>query len=178
MGFFGFGKGKGEKEEVTQLILAQYQEINHAITGDLHPFNALVRFFNATSKLQDNIALIKQVVLRSAPAKDRKDADNLLRLLEGVVDNAGRRKFGWNRTEKGENVTEDNVFIDPHLGHNTLTLTQLRASGWDNEKKHSTYDGDTLNFNPYTRAAKNFYMSYKELPTTLKNILKILGTNV
>jgi hypothetical protein len=178
MGLFGFGKSKGEKEEVTQLILAQYQEINQAITGDLHPFNALVRFFNGTSKLQDNIELIKQVVLRSATSKNKKEAENLMRILVNELNKCGRARFGWNRTDHGETVTEDNIFIDPHMGHNTLTPTQLRAKGWDNEKKHSTYGGRDLNFNPYTHAARNFYMSYNELPSTLQGILKILGTNV
>ncbi len=88
---------------------------------------AIVGFFQITSNYHDEFSEIEKIIRRDDGLKDEKK-DKFLSDLSRFFDNAGRCTYGWNRTKKGEMVTEDNVYINPKIPldeyFNTRTVRQ------------------------------------------------------
>lgn len=89
---------------------------------------AIVGFFQTTSKYHDDFSEVMWVIAcQGGTLKDEKK-DKFLSDLSRFFDNAGRCTYGWNRTKKGEMVTEDNVYINPKIPldeyFNTRTVRQ------------------------------------------------------
>jgi hypothetical protein len=102
------------KQKVMQLLTEEEGKLREALRKDKHPFESIVLFFSATSRLQDNLSLIRSTVKRSAK---RADKDAVLCALEkftrqvNEVGRTGRKGTGINRTNKGEEVNMDNIFL-------------------------------------------------------------------
>ncbi len=89
---------------------------------------AIVGFFQITSKYHDDFSeVIWKIACQGGTLKDEKK-DKFLSDLSRFFDNTGRCEYGWNRTKKGEVVTEDNVYINPKIPldeyFNTRTVRQ------------------------------------------------------
>ena len=77
------------------------------------PLCAIVTFFDQISRWHDRSSEIRDLI------KDFKEVNwgqydlliEALDLLQIQFFNAGRDKYGWNRTNRGETVTEDRVFL-------------------------------------------------------------------
>lgn len=75
-----------------------------------NPLDRLVYFFDVVSKWHDRgIGEIIQGLEQAGP-RYAKFLESV-KTLQAHFDNAGRNQFGWNRTEEGEKVTADKVFL-------------------------------------------------------------------
>lgn len=89
----------------------ELQRVQRASESD--PLCAIVPFFDQVSRWHDRSSEIRDLI------KDFKKGNwgqytpliEALELLQNHFVNAGRDKSGWNRTQKGETVTEDRVFL-------------------------------------------------------------------
>ena len=85
------------------------EEIDAAYT--VRPLDGIVQFISSTSRWQDrNIGKI----IRRFEKANTGQYDGLLteiRIIHKHVNAAGRDIFGMNRTRKGEEVTDDDVFL-------------------------------------------------------------------
>ncbi len=91
---------------------------------------ALVTFFNLTSPwhdrgLRDLIERLEQVNWRGQYSSMIEQLGHLHALFE----KSGRSKHGWNRTKKGEEVTEENVYLGNTNGIWTFKIADFRKGG-------------------------------------------------
>jgi hypothetical protein len=95
-------------------------------------FAQVIQLFNACSVEHDSIS--DYSIQRNILSECKQDNEALL--LDQLIDhiaNAGRDRFGINRTKSGETVTMDNVHWRPIHGLNTKTLSYW--AGYKDEKK-------------------------------------------
>lgn len=105
------------------------KEVNAIDTMD-NKVEAIVRLFQVLSPLHDEDGFNQEITLLSkyASRKMRKQI-NALQILQMHVRHAGRCEFGMNRTQKGETVTPDKVYLGNLYGLWTKT-----ADYWLSEK--------------------------------------------
>jgi hypothetical protein len=96
-------------------IMVELQELNRnlKIIGDqLDSLKAIVEFFDEVSKWHDRGLTDVLEEFTAANYKHRYDAIiGNLSALGKHFSNAGRDRYGWNRTEKGEVVIDSKVFL-------------------------------------------------------------------
>lgn len=157
MGLFGlFGKSK--KQQATNILVEEYQHINQSFKQE--PFQGIITFLNATSRLQDNLEAIRAII----PKKDEQ-AQNAFRIFEGIIKEAGRDRY-TNRTQPGEEVTMFNVYLGGNTG-NAWTFTIYQ---WITEKKEHKAKGEKI--------ARDFLRSYENLPDTMRELFKALNIQI
>ncbi len=98
-----------------QDILEKYKEVPNDSKGAI---THLIAFMEDVSKFQDKgyFSNGHQFKMEKYFPEYYETANSLNRHLE----NAGREKYGWNRTTKGEKVTLDNVYLGNIEGLFTL----------------------------------------------------------
>ena len=111
MGLFGSLFNKKDNAVVSQLVEAR-QSINEAF-NEHNPLIALVKYFDATGKLDDNLGII-QAGLREQNKSE--EFQNALKAFGAHVRNSGRVSSGYNRTQHGETVTTSNVWLGGDIG--------------------------------------------------------------
>jgi hypothetical protein len=72
---------------------------------------AIVRFFQIVSPLQDAGGFIKTIRVFEKHARGHEKTLKALKDLQSQLQKSGRCQYGMNRTELGQEVTEDNVFL-------------------------------------------------------------------
>lgn len=96
---------------------------------------SITPFFNLISPFHDEQPLA--LVIERLKQKNRRGQyhwmiDPLEQLSAHFVI-AGRDRFGWNRTQTGEEVTEDNVFLGDIDGYWTKTVSYIKTQKDDAE---------------------------------------------
>ncbi len=92
----------------------------------------LVEFFDEISKFQDEGDFETGIELRMKEYIPQGYI--LLKRINADLKRFGREKYGWNRTEKGEKVTLDNVYLGNVYGINTFTVLK-----WINTPEDATH---------------------------------------
>ncbi|MGV8172160.1 MAG: hypothetical protein ACP5OA_05720 [Candidatus Woesearchaeota archaeon] len=165
MGLFGPSKAETQTKET---LLEAYTKITEALNKTRSdPFDAIVIFFNATSKLQDNMDVVNAVLNKSIPKKDEA-GQNALKFLREEIHKSGRDIYGMNRTKPGETVNIENVYLGNISGLWTFTIRE-----WIN---HGNKDKGS--FKIIQNQASKFVSGYKELPQTIKKLLMYLKVQV
>lgn len=100
---------KEKRERVLSEIEALGKELNNLKGRE--GIETIVQFFNAISAVQDSLDPSTTAEIRSYLQKKKKEAAEKFDDLCKHIANSGREKFGWNRTKKGEVVTEDKVYL-------------------------------------------------------------------
>ncbi|MEO5635146.1 MAG: hypothetical protein ABIS26_00320 [Candidatus Paceibacterota bacterium] len=96
---------------------------------------AIVRFFNTTSIWQDrDLATIVRELKDVGDQKNAAAVESLGKLFEQFR-MTGRAQYGWNRTEKGQLVTEDDVYLGNIWGIWTFNVSYWREVGKRNDPK-------------------------------------------
>jgi hypothetical protein len=168
MAFFGI-KNKAEKEAVN-ILLEGYQKLKQ-VESELHKehaFKVLVDFFNATSTMHDSLPIIIEAL------KNNKKASVALGAFQAELKKGGRDPYGINRTEKGERVTNDKVYLGDIYGLHTLNITKWLKSDHAKKDYKGSYSGKKLGFNPIYQQAENFVESYLQ-PKEGESLLKIMA---
>lgn len=91
-----------------------------SLSAGIDPLPVLIDFFNTTSPWQDH-GVIGRLV-QEARRSGNKALFQALVNLDAHIDNSGRKQHGWNRTEPGEAVTADRVFLGDIFGIWTKTV--------------------------------------------------------
>lgn len=81
----------------------------------------LVRFFSYISPWHDRLAEIDDIIRGLADGNHYNRVLMNLRILRPHFVNAGRERYGWNRSRPGEQVTPDNVYLGNVYGLWTFT---------------------------------------------------------
>ncbi len=175
MGFLGF-KNKQEKantKTVMDLLVESQKKFDELYTKSWHPFDRIIVFFNATSKIQDHLELINAEI-ENLSGKEKTEAKHLFEFLSQEIKKAGRHPYGINRTKKGEHVTEHNVFLGDTHGLFTKNIADWKRTEYNDPNYKGTYAGTKLSYNPITEQANGFVNSHKELKTTINKLIQIL----
>lgn len=95
------------------------------------PLDGIVNFFSIISPWHDREDEIDQIVtdLQAVNYGQHSELIQKLEMLRKHFQNAGRNRYGWNRTEKGESVTADKVFLG-----NIFGLFTHSVSFWKQQK--------------------------------------------
>lgn len=164
-----------QRQRAVSLLRNAHDEIHGAIEGSAHPFDSMIRFFNATSELHDNIDELHKAVAASGLKKaEFKSAQEVLSQLQEQIRNGGRSPYGINRTNPGEKVDESNVFLGNVWGLWTFPINKWRSTEYNDVNYNGEYGGNKLGFNPITRQAQRFVQSYKTMPGNIKKLLGYL----
>ncbi len=95
-------------------LVPQLQRLRDTlVTNDARPLYGIVQFFNEVSAWHDRSDEIGQIIVALQEVNYGQYAELIqhLETLRKHFCNAGRDRYGWNRTEKGETVTADKVFL-------------------------------------------------------------------
>lgn len=107
-------------ERALESIRADVGEMVQGVRESLekHPLDGIVLFFDSVSKMDDRIEKVREVIRRFEEVNrgqyDQTITD--LRTLKAHISNAGRNRYGHNRTEPGETVTPQKVFLGDTYG--------------------------------------------------------------
>jgi len=112
----------------------------------------LVEFFNLTSPWHDRGLYDITNLLRGVPCPTLR----VLEKLDVHFEQAGRNKYGWNRTMRGERVTADKVWLGGICGLFTLTIPDWQE-GKDSPKNY--WDG--TGWENYCRGMNSYDMICK-----------------
>ncbi len=117
-----------------QSLISLVRDLNGIINNINYEncYDRVIQFFNLTSKLDDRWIEISQLPLKgwkfwSFKSKDRKQAEADRAFFFKEVKKAGRCPHGINRTERGEEVTKDNVYFGDIFGIFTRTVATFEA---------------------------------------------------
>lgn len=117
-------------------LIPQLQQLKSDLTNnDTRPLYGIVQFFDQVSAWHDRSDEIGQLIvaLQETNHGQHSELISYLETLRNHFCNAGRDLYGWNRTEKGETVTADKVYLG-----NIYGLLTYPASYWqkkENEPK-------------------------------------------
>ena len=91
---------------------------------NLQPLTGIVMFFNLVSCWHDRCDEINQIIgdLRRVDYGQHTKLIEKLGVLIHHFENAGRSRYGYNRTEKGQEVTGEHVFLGGIYGVWTLNI--------------------------------------------------------
>lgn len=104
--------------------LKRFQSELEDIKKENNNFIALTNFFNLISKYQDEKSFQKELsYLEKKNKKNYKKETVILRDICQEIEICSRNKYGMNRTEKGESVTFDNVFLGDVFGLRTHSIS-------------------------------------------------------
>lgn len=129
----------GQHKKTLRTVLPELQELRKTLAEcreSSDPLGDIVVFFNATSPWHDRGI---RDVIASFEAANYGQYDEILKKLETLAlhfVNAGRCDCGWNRTERGERVTADTIFLGNIYGlftHPVLFWKQRKddeKGGW------------------------------------------------
>lgn len=114
MGLFGslFSKKNDAIASIAPQLVQARQSINDAF-NERDALIGIVKYFDATSKLHDNIAVIEAGLREHNNSTDFQQA---LKAFGAHVRNSGRDSSGYNRTHNGETVTIHNVWLGGDIG--------------------------------------------------------------
>ncbi|HYD18508.1 MAG TPA: hypothetical protein VEF76_08525 [Patescibacteria group bacterium] len=137
-----------------------------AVDATPDPIDRLVKFFNAVAPIYDQPEQLNAAVAAAQKAGSKfTETAEALRDLQVHVQQSGRDPYGWNRTEKGETVTGDNVYLGNIYGRFTKTANYWQSSF---SRDHSYADEDRQIIGGQ---AKGFVESH--VPKMHKDIAKI-----
>jgi len=143
--------------------LQQLRETHEQTSKSNDPLTAIVYFFDAVSKWYDREGVYDIIkTFSSVNYNHRYDhiLDNL-RTLQAHFINAGRDEYGWNRTSKGQTVTEDDVFLGNIYGLWTFPVSHWKKA--KNDRKGGWGFSGMENLSVYdviSQQAKNFITSH------------------
>lgn len=138
-------------------LLQLAQDLNYLEANYPEPLDRIVIFFNLISPWHDELPKLQNEFcrFRSGNIKDKFE------VLFKHFKNAGRCSSGWNRTQPGEQVTGDKVFLGNIFGLFTKTSDYWKTTK-DSPKGGWGYPG-MENLNPYdvvSRQAIDFIKSH------------------
>lgn len=125
---------------------------------------AIVEFFNVISPVQDSDP-VTATLKAFKVANWRGKYDSIIVKLEEIhthIRNAGRDEYGWNRTRKGEMITDERVFLGNIYGLFTKTVAFWKATKDDEKGEFSGFSGmEHLNcYDVVSRQAASFIKSH------------------
>lgn len=113
-------------------LIPQLQRLRDAlVTNDARPLYGIVQFFDQVSAWHDRSDEIGQIIvaLQEVNYGQHSELISHLETLRKHFCNAGRDRYGWNRTEKGQAVTAEKVYLG-----NIYGLFTHPASYWQQKK--------------------------------------------
>jgi len=113
-----FSKTINPLETSTKTILPELKQLKEDIVSAMtmrDPLSGLVAFFNATSPWHDKPSMTNH--------GDESPLALKLNKFERLIANSGRCSIGWNRTERGQLVTDDNVWLGGEDYYDLFTKT-------------------------------------------------------
>ena len=138
-----FNKPEKQLLALMPKLLNLKSELNKARMEN--PLDGIVTFFNAVSVLQDRGL---DDIIQAFNEVNYGQYDQLIdqiKKLESHLNSAGRKDAGWNRTQKGEIVTADKVYLANIYGLWTKTVSYWKSCK-DEKKGGWGFSGmETLN---------------------------------
>ncbi len=104
------------------------EQLNKAINRP--PLDAIVSFFDIVSMWHDRIDEVDNLISSLEKVnygQHTKLIQNLMGLRKHFED-AGRSRYGWNRTTRGQTVTEDTVFLGNIFGLWTFPVRHWKST--------------------------------------------------
>lgn len=125
---------------------------------------AITEFFNVVSPIQDSDPVAATLKAFKA-ANWLGKYNSVIERLEGIqahIRKAGREQYGWNRTGKGEMVTDERVFLGNIYGLFTKTVAFWKTTKNDEKGEFGGFSGmEHLNcYDVVSRQATNFIKSH------------------
>ncbi|MEM4702913.1 MAG: hypothetical protein QXP53_00275 [Candidatus Pacearchaeota archaeon] len=114
--------------------------------------DCLVKFFQATSPVYDNIRKIRDAKEKIEKKKGEKDLAESIKILYAHLENSGRNRYGMNRTNPGQPVTYDNVYFGGRDGlniHPVRKWIEILQKKEDNELNKGIYRGVSAYLNSH-----------------------------
>ncbi len=158
------------KKDELKKICSDISEIIQQ-TNNENVYDNVITFFNLTSSLHDRLDEIQAIpVAAKDPTwlqrlfkrkwskkidQDIAEQERQKRGLCQAISNAGRYKFGYNRTKEDETVTKDNVFFGGICGLTTLPVTK-----WEKCKNSDPTVYNTI-ASQMTRFVKSYEQAFK-----------------
>lgn len=109
---------RNPKQKAVSLIPQLLQLRDQLVTNDARPLYGIVQFFNEVSVWHDRSDEISEIIIALQEVNYGQHSELIQKLetLRKHFQNAGRDCYGLNRTEKGEIVTADKVFLGDIYG--------------------------------------------------------------
>ena len=169
-------QGRKVRREYQEFVkkLTEFQEELARIKG-LRPLDGIVPFFRATSPWFDNRVEVANIeeILRPVNYDGRWDsAIDWLRLFAKDIRMAGREKYGWNRTDPGQEVTEDNVFLGDVYGLWTFSVRDWQKTENNPPQSNAHFKVPVRNYDVISAQAKGFMDYYTESMTRAISMLE------
>lgn len=153
------------------MFCSELEQVERDLGHGKEPLGVLVDFFNVVSPRQDRG--IHKLLTAFADAGLRFEE---VEILENHLHNAGRARHGWNRTEPGEHVTMEKVWLGGIFG-----LWTFQASDWITKKDDpyrdwtgSTWESYCNGLNAYevvARHTRRFMLNHtKEMIPILRTL--------
>lgn len=134
-----------------------------------NPLEEIVTFFNLISPWHDRGDVEKVIsAFEDANYGQHEQVLEKLRILQTHIVRAGRDPYGMNRTEKGQIVTEDDVWLG-----NIWGLFTKKVSFWKEGKDASPYLGDKNAHNIVSHQAEKFMTSHIDPMTEVIDWLEV-----
>lgn len=150
------------KKLVSELLDLR-NELEQASSESTDPLSAIVPFLDKVSKWHDRVGEISDLI-KAFGEVNWGQYTLLIEALEELQQhfiNAGRDRYGWNRTNPGEKVTEDRVFLGNICGLFTHSVSYWKEKK-DEKKGGWGFSGmDTLNsYDVVCKQAHQFMLSH------------------
>lgn len=138
-----------------------------AVEATPDPIDRLVKYFNAVAPLCDKPEDLNAAVAAAQKAGSKyTETAAALRDLQVHVQQSGRDPYGWNRTERGETVTGDNVYLGNVFGRFTKTASYWQRS-FNQDHPHADEDRQII-----SGQAKGFVESHApKMQTDIRKII-------
>jgi len=139
----------------------------------------IVDFFDVVSKQHDRIEELIEIrkILKSSRKKQRREVAELLGLLINHIIIAGRCKYGFNRTSKGERVTPDKVFLGNIFGLFTHPITYWLQP--ESKRKITSWGiwslKDTSPYEVVSYQARSFMNEHWQMINIIDRIISIVS---
>ena len=154
-------------------LLPELRDLREGIRPLLHQqdrLTALVAFFNLVSPWQDRDGLSEMITaFKKVNYGQYTNIVNYLTMLQEQIVSGGRSLNGWNRTEPGELVTDDKVYLGDVFGIWTFTVAEFKRRKDDSR----TVDGrNGLKLNAYDIVSD--YQARRMMHTVGASIIEII----
>jgi len=140
-------------------IVGMARELNGKLgkvsVGRSNPLDQIVEFFSLTSSVQDTL----QEITLQEDYFTQPEYMQVIAIRRALGD-MGRCENGWNRTRKGENVTEDKVFLGNIFGIWTFSVAWFKR-----EYNHGGFTA--IQYGQIQEQARRFMVSHMTHLTTV-----------
>lgn len=155
-----FFRPKNRFKEVFSELNKLREELEAKVeTND--PLSEIVHFFDVVSRWHDRGVNDIIIAFEKVNYGQYDHILEKLRALQGHFVLAGRNPFGWNRTEKEQDVTEDNVYLGNIYGLFTKTVNFWKKGKYEKKGGWGFSGMEHLNaYDVVSGQARSFMLSH------------------